>query len=193
MAPVKRASEWIELLANVGSIFVFVVLLGVFAQRYVTHRFGLATENEELQQGVHISLPGIHWADAHSTLILVLSVRCPSCTSSADFYRRLLGLNVGRHFRSVALFPPNENDGEAYLKSLGLAISDVTRADFATLGVHETPTLIVVNEAGRVRFLWRGKLTAEGENNVISRLGLDEPHKMERDPSGANHPIDVPK
>lgn len=191
MSKLKRASEWVELCANIASILVFAVVIGLFARRHLTHRLGLdRIANESLRPGVGLSLPGIRWADAHSTVIFALSVRCPYCASSTGFYRKLLDLNVDKRFRPVAVFPQGEKYGKAYLESHGLLISDVIQADFASLGVLETPTLVAVNEAGGVSFLWAGKLSAQAEKDVISHLELDEAHKL---PLAQPHTSDIAK
>jgi rhodanese-related sulfurtransferase len=172
----KKPSELVELFANIATIFVFIFLVAFLAHRYLMPH-EKTPKNEKLRQGTQLSLPGIDWTDAHSTLILALSVECRYCRASSEFYRRLLALNAAKRFRPVAVFPQPEKAGQAYLQSEGLAVSEVLQANLLSLGVDATPTLILADEVGRISSSWTGQLTPEGEKDVIARLGLEQADK----------------
>jgi hypothetical protein len=49
-----------------------------------------------------------------------------------------------------------------------IPVSDVRQAAFSTLRVAGTPTLLLVDRAGRVTRTWVGKLRPDAENDVFA-------------------------
>ena len=57
-----------------------------------------------------------------------------------------------------------------YLSKLNVGIDDVRQAQFSSLGVRGTPTLILVDNNGAAVKSWVGRLPPNGEAEVISAL-----------------------
>jgi thiol-disulfide isomerase/thioredoxin len=122
-------------------------------------------------EGTKISLSGVTWGDSNETVLLALSDRCHFCTESAPFYQQL-AREVSQHknVHLIAVFPQDATDGKKYLDNLGVPIDDVRQATLDSLGVRGTPTLLILDKSGAVKQSWVGRLTADRESEVLSRI-----------------------
>ena len=121
--------------------------------------------------GTQIAVPGVSWSDSDETVVLALSNKCHFCTESAPFYQKLMReLAAQKNVRVVAVFPQEIDEGKKYLDGLNVPIINVAQATLDTLGVRGTPTLVLVDKTGTVKQSWVGRLTAERESEVLSRI-----------------------
>ena len=122
-------------------------------------------------EGAQVSLMGINWSESDESVVLALSNKCHFCTESAPFYQRLSSeLAQRKNVRVIAVFPQDVGDAKKYLSGLGVPIEDVRRASLDSIGVSGTPTLIIVDSNGKVKQSWVGRLSAERESEVLSRI-----------------------
>lgn len=165
-------SKKIEVLANIAIIIIALLLAGVLVKNYLLPRASVASRTDRpataIKPGSKINLPGEDWAMNGRTLLLGLSNTCHFCSESAPFYQRLTQKRGG--IRLVAVLPQTTDEGRKYLQGLGVAVDDVRQVTFDSLGINGTPTLILVNNAGIVTDVWQGKLMADEELKVLSRL-----------------------
>ena len=158
----------LEVTANISLIaisvlFGFVLLKNqVFSDR--------SRQPPELSPGTRITLSGVDWKSRHWTLLLALSNQCRFCSESASFYKRLTAGVATDSVRVIAVLPQSIDIGREYLKSLDLSIEEIRQTPMEALKVSGTPTLILVNEEGIVGKVWRGKLSAEKEAEVMALL-----------------------
>ena len=121
--------------------------------------------------GTQISLSGINWTDSEETVVIALSNKCRFCTDSAPFYQRLTNeLADRKNVRVVAVFPHEVGEGKKYLDGLNVPITEMTQAQLDSFGVRGTPTLMIVDKSGKVKQSWVGRLSAEKEAEVLSRV-----------------------
>jgi len=121
--------------------------------------------------GTQIALPGVSWSDSDETVVLALSNKCHFCTESAPFYQKLTReLADQKKVRVLAVFPQDTSEGRKYLDGLNVPITEVAQATLDSLGVRGTPTLVIVDKNGTVQQSWVGRLTAERETEVLSRI-----------------------
>jgi thiol-disulfide isomerase/thioredoxin len=122
-------------------------------------------------EGTQLTVPGISWSDSEETVVLALSDKCKYCTDSAPFYKELAAETAKRKgVRVVAVFPQEESAGRKYLTDLGVSVGDVKQATLDSIGVRGTPTLLIVDNTGKVKQSWVGLLNDERETQVFSRL-----------------------
>ena len=164
----------VELIANLAIIVVAVLLAVLLAKNYLWSRppaLKQPAAASQVRAGAKLSLPGVDWGTDGQTLVLALSTRCHFCTDSAPFYQRL-AQERARHpnLRLVAVFPQAAAEGQEYLKGLGVNVDEVKQAEFGSLGVSGTPTLIIANNQGVVEDSWRGRLTGDKEAEVLQSL-----------------------
>jgi thioredoxin-related protein len=161
----------IELVANLA-IIVVAILLGVVLVRsffFSRSRGQSQAPASIIQPGTQLSLPGTDWKANGRTLILALSTECHFCTESAPFYQQL-SQRRGSAVKLVAVFPQPIKESQAYLTNLGVATDDMREAPLAALDIGATPTIILADDQGKVISSWRGKLTAEKEAEVLSKI-----------------------
>jgi hypothetical protein len=163
-----------EFVANVSIVVVALLLSIVLVKGYLLTKSSPpaldreAAGSSEIHVGQALALPDVDWAKNGRTLILALSSTCHFCTDSAPFYQRLV--NERGNARLVAVLPQPINDGKDYLDRLGVAVDEVRQAPLGSINVRGTPTLLLVNDRGVVVREWMGRLPAEQETEVLSKV-----------------------
>ncbi len=160
----KSLRRVLEVSANLAIVIVALIIAGNFvASKWRTKR-----EIDTLTTGSKVSLSGVKWEDG-STLVLALQRGCRYCNESAPFYRRLWQQRSGSEPRMIAVVPGDKAEVDKYLNELGVAVDGIVNASLADIQVAATPTLVLVDRAGRVSNVWVGKLDSNKENEVIQR------------------------
>ncbi len=169
----------IEVAAN-AAIIITAVFLSAAAVKYLISRPNpqppIVSANSslngpnrpEIPPGTRLSIEGVDWSKNGQTLLVADSDKCHFCTESAPFYQRL----VQQHSRTrlIAVVPQSVEEGRNYLSKLNVGIDDVRQAQFSSLGVRGTPTLILLDNNGAAVKSWVGRLPPNGEAEVISAL-----------------------
>lgn len=121
-----------------------------------------------------INLAGFDFQGSAKTLVLVLKKDCRFCSMSVPFYRRLLAESSGKpNLRIVAALPHSPEVSRRYLESLNLFVTDVKEVELAEIKVPATPTLLLLNNEGRVSASWVGMLSKDGEQEVLQTIDRD--------------------
>jgi thiol-disulfide isomerase/thioredoxin len=165
----KNWTRKLEIGANIAIIMVAVLMGIVLVKKYL-----LTDHTEpapEVVAGTKVSLPGVDWSKNGQTLLVVLQKGCHFCAESAPFYQRLAReTSERRQVHLVAVLPQEVSEGKQYLDEMKVPIEEVKQAAPSSLGVRGTPTLILVNNSGVVVDVWQGKLLADDESKVLTRL-----------------------
>ena len=170
-------SKKIELIANVAIIVVACLLATVLVKNYFFTKSSERTNTSESQSVQSQSQPvnsptvsslDVDWKQNKQTLILAISSSCHFCTESAPFYKKL-AQNKG-DTRLVALLPQSVEEGKKYLERLGVSVDEVRQSSLDQIGVHGTPSLLLVDSSGVVKNFWVGKLPADKEVTVLDAL-----------------------
>jgi thioredoxin-related protein len=163
----------INLAVNIAIILVVVLIGVVFARNYLP---SLRSTNKKtdyrVAAGTNVALDDIDWAKNGQTLVLVLDTKCAYCTASAAFYQELTRTAAQkRSVELVAVLPQDVRESKQYLNDLNVSIDQVKQSAFDVLRVQGTPTLILVDQNGKVQQSWAGKLPPEQETEVLNRIG----------------------
>lgn len=171
----NKTSQKIKLEAYI-LILVIAHLLGVILLRdYLTNSplwLNQPTTGMLPVIGSKINLPDLEWSQQPKTLVLTLQKDCPSSNESADFYKRIIEIAEDRGVKLVAVFPTEKDESIVHLYGLGLTNMEVRQSSLGNLQVIKTPTLILTDDKGEITDYWIGKLTADRENEVISKLSF---------------------
>jgi thioredoxin-related protein len=161
----RPAAKWLEIAANVSIIIVAAVIVIVFAQHYF-----LASKKSPLTIAAGAKLTGqpVNWQDSSKNVVLLLSTTCRFCKESSGFYRRLAEDCRG-HARMIAFFPQTAQEAQAYLKAEDVQVDEIKHANFQSLQVGGTPTLLLVDSKGVVQKVWLGKLPEVKEKEVLNQ------------------------
>ena len=168
----SNAYRRVELLANVAIVVVAVMLGAVLVGKFLLPNSAAVarTKYAGVAAGDKVSIPDTDWAKSQKTLLLVLQKGCHFCTESAEFYRSIARVRAEKGVRVLAVLPQPVNEARDYLTKLSIDVDEVKQATLDSVDVAGTPTLIFLDDNGVVRDVWVGKLSAEKESEVLSRL-----------------------
>lgn len=153
-----------------------VVLVCVFVIRTLLHRdrissYAAVPQQVALKVGgpFTVNLPLDH---SRETLVLALSAHCKFCAASVPFYSRLLvaSKNGTQGLPIVAIFPNDQSEVQTFAARLGPSLKTVAGQDFQSLGIYGTPTLVLLDNTGRIRRVWTGELSSKDEQAVLKTV-----------------------
>lgn len=181
----KNLKGILDVTTNIVVVVFALIAIGVLVKNYFAPpgaKTGVAlTKGSTLPE-----IAGLDYKQASRTLILALNVDCRFCTKSVPFYNALAEArheNAGQ-FNMVAAFVNRDAElVKSYVQQKELSIPAIPGVDLDKLGVHMTPTLILVDSAGKVLDSWRGELQPDGERDLFAALSL--PYKSKGSTSTA--------
>jgi len=113
-------------------------------------------------------------AGAQKTLMVAVSPTCHFCNDSMPFYKRLIDERnqKGSPVKFIAAVPAEEAKAEESKKfaDAGAQPDGMVHMDFASIKVPGTPTLLLVDNNGKVLDVWVGKQTEKGEKDILEVL-----------------------
>lgn len=160
----------IEIFTNIAIIVVALVLCAVLVKKFLLT--DEPTRKKDIAVGEKVDFEKINWASNKNTLLLVLSKDCRYCTESLPFYQKISQeFGQSPSVKIAAVFPQDVPTAEEYLKTNKLDINQVYQANPSAVGAGGTPTLLLVDENGKVVDTWFGKLmSSDEEEKVLNRL-----------------------
>lgn len=177
----------VELLANVAVLVTTLLLCSILIKKYLlpnastvgsVHAVQSKTSStntpnsQRVQIGTKISVPGVNWSQSPRTVLLALSTSCHFCSESAPFYQRLQQQKPN-DVRIIAVLPQSPANGQNYLESLGVSVSEVFQAPLASISVSGTPTMMLIDRNGIVKDSWIGKLGDDRQAEIITALNAN--------------------
>src|SRR5437879_1542573 len=101
--------------------------------------------------------------------MIMMSTKCKFCIASLPFYKRMMEEQNEKdglvHF--VAAFPNSSEEVIQFVTENQFPIETVAGLKFDDVGLQYTPTLVLIDNRGKVLNAWVGQLTPEGEKNVF--------------------------
>jgi len=159
----------LETSANVAIIIVALLFSVAIIKRYFFTPASVVEKRQSLI-GSTLNLEGISLSNKERTLVFAISSTCHFCDESSDFYKRLLNETRSLNLSTLAVFPQNIPVGQIYVADHGLKFDDIKQVNFQTLNVKGTPTLILIDNKGKVLQEWEGKLSTDKESEVLALL-----------------------
>ncbi|HEX6732536.1 MAG TPA: hypothetical protein VF074_21130, partial [Pyrinomonadaceae bacterium] len=169
----KKLKDILDVTTNVVVVVFAVVAIGVLVKNYFAP--DVKTSVAIKTGTVFPEIAGVDYKQSPRTLILALNVDCRFCTRSVPFYNSLAEVrqqDAGRVNIVAAFINKDEGLVKSYVDEKQLTVQAIAGVDLDKLGVHTTPTLILVDSAGKVLDSWRGELQPDGEREVFAVLGL---------------------
>jgi thiol-disulfide isomerase/thioredoxin len=173
---VRGGGKFFVVLERISTVAVIVVALFVafvYGSSYLHPSSSSKTAGKfDVPRGKVLALPGVQWQSSKASVVVVLSTKCVYCERSAPFYQKLTALiqQHGGAVKTVAVFPQNASDGQAFLSTHGLAMDQAVSVPLGVLGVHVTPTLLLVDRSGIVQDGWVGSLNIESQTAVLAAV-----------------------
>jgi thioredoxin-related protein len=113
-------------------------------------------------------------AGSDRALVVVVSPTCHFCDDSMPFYKKLIDERnqKGSAVKVIAAVPNEQAKAEESQKfaTAGANPDGMVHVDFSAIKVPGTPTLLLVDNNGKVLDVWVGKLEADREKEVIEVL-----------------------
>ena len=170
----KKLKNILDVTTNVVVVMFAVVAIGVLAKNYLLPR-GPETRADIRKGSAFPEIEGADYKQFQRTLILALNVDCRYCSKSIPFYNRLAEARRenGGQFNIIAAFINKEEERvKSYAQEKHLSVQTVAGVDADKLNIQMTPTLVLVDGAGKVLDSWRGVLQPDGEREVFDALGI---------------------
>lgn len=164
-AAVRRYAEIIS------RTIVFVTLLVVVYVAVWTFTSRKFKTESSLQKGNLIArLPDYDYADSQQTLIIAINVECSYCNESLHFYHHLAGINDHSNTQIILTFQNSITEIERYMKENQIDLDTATGVSFSSLKIDTTPTIILVDNKGKVINFWIGKLSPSEEEQIVNYI-----------------------
>jgi thioredoxin-related protein len=162
-------SQWknhLETAVNIAILGAFVMVAVLAGQRFWNSRAEARSNAPKI--GTHVALAGVDWSKSNRNLVMALSTTCHFCSESAEFYKRLLEDVLSKKIPALAVLPQSTDASSKYLADLGVPIPELHQSSLEALDVSGTPTLLIVDNQGKIRQAWVGKLPPDLETQVIA-------------------------
>jgi thioredoxin-related protein len=174
--PVPQKKSTLDTAANIAIILVCAIAAVVLIRNQFFPRQAAAPGNmPQIEKGEkYAQLKDVVPAGANRALVVAVQPGCHYCNDSMPFYKRLIDERnqKGSPVRFVAAVPSEEAKGQEAQKfsAVGTQPDSMVKLDFGAVKVPGTPTLVLVDNSGKVLNVWVGKLDAGGEKEVLQVL-----------------------
>lgn len=162
----------LEKTASAAMAVSFLLLAATATRSFVLSRKPDPAVVPLMKIGDTVKLPGSRASAVRPTLVMVLSGQCLYCLHDVPFYKRLSGLRAssGGALRLVAVLPEKTADAAAFLGSSSVNTDEVLSMAPRQLGVRLLPTLLLIDEHGKLERYWVGELDRGQQQEVLSAL-----------------------
>jgi thioredoxin-related protein len=160
--------------ANIAIILVCIIAAGILIRN---NFFGPKppTPLSEAKKGETLAaLRDVMPAGTERALFVVVSPTCHFCNESMPFYKQLVDERnqKGSAVKVIAAVPADaaKPEEEKHFTTAGIQPDALVTVDFAKIKVPGTPTLLLVDNQGKVLDVWVGKLDEPRQREVLARL-----------------------
>lgn len=167
-----KLKSYLEVVTNIAVLLVALAVLGTFAWNYFRR-----SPTPQLRAGFQMGqsfaqVPGVSYESSPQTLLIAMSTRCHYCTKSLPFYKQLIEAQRtnSQATHVVAVFPNPEAEVRQYVQQNNLNLETIAGLDFGALNISGTSTAILIDNDGKVRDFWIGKLLQDQEQQVIKAV-----------------------
>jgi thiol-disulfide isomerase/thioredoxin len=121
--------------------------------------------------GSTVTLKDISWTKSTQTVVLFMSAHCHWCQKSVPLYQAVSALHKtagGFQFVVVSNDPPGQT--ESFLKENSIEVDKVLSPVPGSLGIRGTPTILLVDQSGKVSFSHKGMMAKAIDDQFLKRL-----------------------
>ncbi len=180
--PVPAKKSTLDTVANIAIILVCAIAAVVLVRNQFFPRTQAPGGMPQVEKGEQYDqLKAVVPAGTNRALVVAVQPGCHFCNDSIPFYKNLIDQRNQKNsaVKFIAAVPTNEKPEEAQklvseesqkFSAGGAQPDSMVNIDFAAIKVPGTPTLMLVDNTGKVLDVWVGKLDAEGEKEVLKTL-----------------------
>jgi hypothetical protein len=150
----------------------FLLLAGAATRSFVLSRRPDPATVPLVKIGEAVKLPGVSPGTARLTFVIVMSSGCTYCLHDLPLYRRLSAARSasGGMLHLVAVLPEKASTAAEFLRSSGVATDNLLSLAPLDVGARMVPTLLLLDENGKLRRYWVGEMGQEREREVLEAL-----------------------
>lgn len=176
----EKQKSSLDTIANIAIILVCIIAAAVLVDRNVYKFLPMSTQRQpgappEVAKGdTFAALRDAMPAGTEKALFVAVSPTCHFCNDSMPFYKQLIDKRNQSNspVKVIAAVPGDDaKDAEAkHFADAGAQPDALVHIDFSKIKVPGTPTLLLVDNQGKVLDVWVGKLDEAREREVLERL-----------------------
>lgn len=162
----------LEKTAAATMVVSFLLLAGVTTSSFLLSRRPDPATVPLVKIGQGVKLPGVSPSAARLTFVIVLSSQCEYCLHDLPLYRRLSAArsSSGGILHLIAVLPEKTTTAKAFLDSSGVSTDKVLSMAPREVGAQMVPTLLLLDENGKLKRYWVGEMNQEREREVLAVL-----------------------
>jgi hypothetical protein len=184
----KKLKDILDVTTSVVVVLFAVVAIGVLVKNYFVPQ-GVKTSVAIKQGSVLPQIAGVDYSRLREPSSSRSTWTAGTARGSVPFYNSLVEArqqNAGQVNIVAAFINKDAGLVKSYVEEKQLSVQAIAGVDLDQLGVHLTPTLILVDSAGKVLDSWRGELQPDSEREVFAAIGLPYKPKTRSTSTGAN-------
>lgn len=175
----EKKRSTLDTIANIAIILVCViasvVLVNNFLQSRRQQQQAGGPRPPEVQKGEQLAaLKNVIPAGTDRALVVALQPGCHFCNESMPFYKRVIDERnkKGSNVKVIAAVGQEASKAEEQQKmaAAGVQPDALVAVDFSQIKVPGTPTLLLVDNQGKVLEKWVGKVPEGDESDVLEAL-----------------------
>jgi thioredoxin-related protein len=179
--PTKKSS--LDTAANIAIIVVCALAAVVLVRQHFfpPQAQGPAAMEEAVKGEKYAELKAVVPAGTSRALVVAVQPGCHYCNDSMPFYKRLIDERnqKGSAVKVIAAVPASEkpedakkfaSDESQKFATAGTQPDSMVNIDFQAIKVPGTPTVLLVDNNGKVLDVWVGKLNSSREKEVLKTL-----------------------
>lgn len=166
----------LDTLANIAIILVCAIAAFVLIRnQFFPSQQRMPGAPPQVEKGESFDqLKAVVPAGTNRALVVAVSPTCHFCNDSMPFYKRLIDERnqKGSQVKVIAAVPAEEAKAEEAKKfaDAGAQPDGMVHVDFSSIKVPGTPTLLLVDNNGKVLDVWVGKQDEKGEQDILEAL-----------------------
>lgn len=169
VTPLERSRTITKLLDKLANL---ALIVGVAVFLFILFRDGAFRHKTPGNSprslvGTSVSLPGVQLNQNHNTVLLAISTTCHFCQESVPFYKELSAATQEK-VDLIAVLPQSLVESKTFLQKAGVSAKTLISADLNSIGIHGTPTILLLDPQGNVKQEWRGFQDVAGQKQIIA-------------------------
>ncbi len=175
VSPTPKSRSTLDMVANVAIIIVCAIAAFILIRNNFFNKPQAGQRPPEAVVGEKLdALRKVVPAGTDRALVVAVAPTCHFCTESMPFYKRLLEERdqKGSKTKVIAAVPREEARAEEQrtMDSAGVKPDAMVVVDFQNIKVPGTPTILLVDNEGKVLDVWVGKQDSSGEDEILKTL-----------------------
>jgi thioredoxin-related protein len=169
--PADRLVRHVSIAASAGLALMLVATIGYIAWPRVAAAIGFkpTAAPAPYAEGDQVDVPAAWYSTADTTLIVFARASCAACEKAQPFLATLVA-HADASGAAVMAHPPGmDEEDRQFARSLGVA-DDKVMVVGAGLKVRATPTILIVNRAGRILGAWDGAGEDDRQASILKAV-----------------------